>query len=419
MLTKQEIEMSGINEIYKVHESNWAAFKEKVEKLNRKIRKLGLDFEHFEILADPVGYEFIEDENKPGSGYKIYDILVAGEIIKVDGYEFIARLRHDKGAGVMIDTQPGKECPIEYRLADNHNCDHCKTRRYRKDTFVLRNAETGEFMQVGRSCLRDFYGHDIDKIAKLAEFWFECCRAATSDDNSPTNPNSLHLVSYLAYVVREIAEHGWLSRGACYGNDNMISTADSALTRMSDAMGWSSHYGYNAVAQEGGATTKEKEEAMEVIAYWDNFENSVESLNDFEYNLSILAKSAYISFKDTGRAAAMVMSYQKAMDKLKTAELRKRCAAASVHVGAVGDVLENKEFTVEMRRMVDGAWGSSPMTKMRDADGNTFTVFGGKWTTEIEAGQVVTIRRARIKKHDEFRGEKQTVLTHLKQLETE
>ena len=420
MTTKKEIEMTvenEINEIYNIHENNWDSFKDKVEKLNRKIKRLGLDFEEFSIIADPVGYEFFEDENKPGQGHKVYEVLVAGKIVRVEGWEFVARLRHDKEAGVMVDTQPGKECPVQYREADHRNCDHCHTKRYRKDTFVLRNVETDEYMQVGRQCLRDFYGHDIDKIAKLAEFWFECHRAALEPvDNTPRDPNSINLESCLAFTVRAIAESGWISRGTAYGMEDITSTADQALNIMASAFRWT---GLGYVTPEPGPTVQERETVRDAISYWLDIVENKTNLNDFEHNIGIIAKSTYVSYKDVGRAAAMIMSYQKAMDRLKAAELRKTLVGKSEHVGAVGDVLENMEFTVEMRRMVEGAWGSSPMTKMRDKDGNTFTVFGGKWTTEIEAGQKIVMKRGRIKKHDEFRDEKQTVLTHVKQANEE
>jgi hypothetical protein len=47
--------------------------------------------------------------------------------------------------------------PLESWYAEREcSCDHCGLNRLRKKVFVLRNQETGAFMLVGKSCVKDF-----------------------------------------------------------------------------------------------------------------------------------------------------------------------------------------------------------------------------------------------------------------------
>jgi hypothetical protein len=46
--------------------------------------------------------------------------------------------------------------PVEYRDADPCKCDHCNTNRGRNSTFILKNEDDNELMQVGKSCMKDF-----------------------------------------------------------------------------------------------------------------------------------------------------------------------------------------------------------------------------------------------------------------------
>jgi hypothetical protein len=81
---------------------------------------------------------------------------------------------------------------------------------------------------------------------------------------------------------------------------------------------------------------------------------------------------------------------------------------ASEHVG---EVKERIEFEAEVIGVygTEGFYGHTDIVKFKDADRNMFTWFASDYT-DLERGDRMTIKGT-VKKHDEFRGVKQTVLT--------
>ena len=83
-------------------------------------------------------------------------------------------------AETAVHSVPGIECPTLF--ATRHRCDHCNTKRKRKDTFIVRKRSSRglviaeadgdyEYMQVGRQCIRDFLGVDPSQLAWMASVW--------------------------------------------------------------------------------------------------------------------------------------------------------------------------------------------------------------------------------------------------------
>ena len=125
-----------------------------------------------------------------------------------------------------------------------------------------------------------------------------------------------------------------------------------------------------------------------------------------EYDLAMFSAQELLSFNDFGR----VFNYSdKAMEivKSKREEYEAANKPETKYYGNVGDKIE-----LRLRRtgafLVDGYYGSSYINKMIDSEGNIFI-----WKTGIMVDEVV-ILKGTIKEHNEFRGEKQTVLTRCK-----
>ena len=86
--------------------------------------------------------------------------------------------------------------------------------------------------------------------------------------------------------------------------------------------------------------------------------------------------------------------------------------ATKVHVGTIG-VREEFAVTIKFRKHLDCMYnGSKEMVKLEDADGNEFIYFG-KALEEVEKDKPVVLK-ATVKKHDEFRGTKHTVINRPK-----
>jgi hypothetical protein len=88
-----------------------------------------------------------------------------------------------------------------------------------------------------------------------------------------------------------------------------------------------------------------------------------------------------------------------------------RYSATSHHVGQVKERLEFEAVIVGVYE-TENAYGHVDIVKMRDNDGNLFTWFASGFT-DLQRSDRVKLRGT-VKKHDEYRGIKSTVITRCK-----
>ena len=151
------------NFIYRIPGGNLASMNAKIEKLNKRARRLGMA----PIVVAEIGEEFATHRKRirdPFGGpsqvqevtVRFVMVTVIGQTPRIDGWDFAATVQHEEG-GNLLRTCPGFDTllPLQYRQADTQ-CEHCARDRRRNDTYILFNAQSGTWKQVGRSCLADF-----------------------------------------------------------------------------------------------------------------------------------------------------------------------------------------------------------------------------------------------------------------------
>lgn len=118
------------------------------------------------------------------------------------------------------------------------------------------------------------------------------------------------------------------------------------------------------------------------------------------------------------RSACWSLAQIEALKKFKrTSEERAARAAGSKFVGAVGGKLKDVKVVVERvndfyRNGFSGGRELVYITQMRDPDGNALVVMSPRF--HAEKGEELVIS-GKIKKHSEFRGERQTELSHVRE----
>ena len=281
--------------IFQIPAENLSKFEEQIAKLSKKSLKL------IGEAISPVIFGYEEKELADGHTHRIYEVLLTAAAPKMDGWEFVARLDHSNETGTIIRMVPNTiaALPEQFRLAKNTHCDHCNVTRYRRDTFVVRNEETGEFKQVGSTCLTDFFGHDPAKIAKLAEilgYAYECGRGGEQFVGGDLR--YIHLQTYLEHVAAMVRRNGWVSGGAAYQNENLVSTRTRASQNMFD------------VEYQVEITADDVQLALEAIE-WAQSLSQKEYLSDYEHNVQVIANATMIEPRSLGIAASIVGVYFK------------------------------------------------------------------------------------------------------------
>ena len=154
---------------YLIHESNMERLMKKLTTIQNKCAKYGCEF-HFEELG-----EVFQDTKDEATGEvhtaRYIEVEVSG-IARIADWEFVATIEHAEPMNIIRSFRPEYEIPARFYTADTF-CEHCRTRRYRKDTYIVRNTQTGEFKQVGKSCLKDFTGGlYAEQVAQYIS-WFD------------------------------------------------------------------------------------------------------------------------------------------------------------------------------------------------------------------------------------------------------
>ena len=169
-------------------------------------------------------------------------VSVVGETPKLDGYELIARFDSEKTADgeriIYAQAAGDKAIPERYQNLKKLVCEHCNTRRYRKNVFLVQH-ESGEYKIVARNCLKDYMGH---LAPEQMVHWFKMIRTIDHLNEADELTETLQyddlyysLVSDLTWVASIVEKKGWLGVGK-WNEDNPVDplSSQNVISAMSD-----------------------------------------------------------------------------------------------------------------------------------------------------------------------------------------
>lgn len=387
-----------------------------IAKLNRKAAKLG---------CKPLVLTFSNEHNKeihqhPYNGNKLsppwvmamVDAELEYDIPTLEGYELVARLdlySGDNGPVVMVAAVPGQAVPEAYKNLDRIGCDHCGHKRARKHAILIHHIEDDRYMQVGTTCVKDFFGfNDPSGMMFSASIMFSQICGSLDDEYGMKQARDCwgySLEEVFTMSAACIRHWGWLS--ATKARNIEGSPAPTAEHVRDNLNVWPN------MPQElivDGVSEEDKEEGRLTLAHWQAVDPGY---NDYLQNCCNLIKLGYVPDRYLGVAVSMVATYQREALKLKERELMKAKHGESKHVGSIGDRLKGVEATCIYCRNFENEWGMKTLYTFRDASGNIFKTWYSGSTWRVEQGEEVVIDGT-VKKHDEFKGEAQTMLNRVK-----
>jgi hypothetical protein len=363
-------------QVYDIPEAGLDWLKGKVAKLSKKIEKLGGE----KLYLTVVGFHFEGETAKR----KMWEVFLAVPEIKLAGWEFMARLDHTD-EGTILRKLTTEELPTRYRDA-SPVCDHCQFKRRRRDTFVVRHCETGEFKQVGSSCLKDFLGHEsADKLAKIAEIVSNMSSVIQyARGFSSLNNRYIDVQAYCEEAAVCILGSGWVSKARAK-QEGCISTAEKA----NNAMHWR-----HGVSDEAATLAKN---ALEWAAHLEG------ELSDYEHNIKVIASTDCMEERSTGIAASIVGVYWVRQQKSYVFE--------STFQGRVGETI-TRDVTLRQVQSLQ----NSTRFQFTDDDGNVYTWFASSDVLRARKDQTFKISGV-VKDHVVFRDVKQTLINRVTALD--
>jgi hypothetical protein len=400
---------------FSIPEENLPQLQEILAKLNKRAAKLKVE----PIVIEFLGTHIKRRDLGNGNSYDVlyHDIAIEGVTPKLAGWSFVATLNHivgDDGETLtLIKAIPDVEIPATFRDAEPV-CNHCGFKRKRIDTFILRN-EDGTFKQVGRNCLVDFLGGaDPKVVAAQLEMLIDLVSAINEFDDrydmggTFSRDRSFNLREYLLYVASSIRAYGWVSRKTAreVGGEASSTTAFDIWFAKDGAK--------QAKFKRDGAYPTDVDAKMvdDAMSWAETTLHSQDSgaLNDYQYNLKVATSSSRIDFRFTGIVASLIYAY--------TIDLGRREERANL-MGSkfVGEVGKRQVFAVKVinARPYVSDFGSGTIVKATTADGDVIMWFGsGQYALGADL-----IVKGTVKKHNDYKGVKETQLNRVTELTPE
>lgn len=437
--------------VYEVPEQNLTDLRVAFDKLCKRARRLRVPEPTMQVSTEPVkelrewhklggGTSYREMNWTPTQqGYKAtgrverwFGVTVQGEAPRLPGgWQFVATLSplpQEGGEAVnLIKRMPGKECPNSFaKPASVGRCDHCGTRRYRKETFVVCN-DAGEYRAVGRSCLKDFLGHtDPKRLAGWAT-WLGELDAVCRDycERGGRMVETYTVEGYLTTVSQVVSVRGFLGTGRARDEGGTATVAWVAL--LNDPNPWGDDAKHEKerleseiLAKDNGDKCREQAAAAIEWALGLDVDALMDGGNDYLLNLALVVRAGHVGPKTMGLAASLPTAYLRAMDKLEAAKA-KAARPASNHIGTIK---KREDFVVTVKKVIlkEGMYGTTHIHIMEgnvvagaDMLVNDMTWFASK-DADMEEGNTYRVK-ATVKDHGEYNGRAQTIVNRVAVLE--
>lgn len=342
---------------------------------------------------------------------QVLDLEVVCERPRLAGWDFLAVVEPLEG-GNLIRQVPYAEV-AEGELAPWREgsivCDHCRTTRRRHETFVVRAdgsdaaIAAGTYKQVGRNCLEAFLGGK-SAAAILASLSIEKIVRGEGEEGEGGwggSPRVLEPGSFMSWTASVVRKDGWVSKGKARETESQ-STSDVVMwlenpPHPSDRARW------EKAREEYRPTDADVARGVAALQW----ARSLEPKSDYERNLMLVANQKALQHHHAGILASAVAAHARILGE----EVKRAQRGESNHVGTVGEKHSFGNVTIERIASIDTDYGTLHIHTFRDAEGNAIV-----WRTGEARGNVGGSYQLRgtVKKHSEFRGERQTEVTRCK-----
>lgn len=366
--------------IYLIHESNMGILNKKVAHFSNKCKKYNVPFV-FKVLDE----KFVKQD---GNIQKYYSVELAGEF-KVGGWELVGALELLDSGNQIFKL---KDIILPARFYSEYpTCEHCGINRYRRH-FGIIYSQTEGFKLVGRSCLKDYFGQNIENIASSLSF-FEEVKEYSEADGYDSNYIDVH--EYLEAVCDIVDKYGFVSK-----------TTNSSFITCEMAYGLlypkkcPCNIKNKIYSDKLSFTGKHYNKVDDMLDYI----SACPATNDYLHNLKVVAKTKYAEKKQMGMLASLVNVYQKHVQSLQNAPLK--CG----FYGKLNERISINDAAITCQFSSFNQFGQYFLYRI------VYNNYVFIWKTNTQHKDGIVSLTGTIKGHQEYKGEKQTWITRCRLL---
>ena len=298
---------------------------------------------------------------------------------------------------VMFRGAPGVD-DVSLTTLTPGACDHCNRNRNRAKSMVVENTETGERLQVGSTCIKDFLGWDTLPVF----LWADDVQTKLRDGQG-TGEAGYDTLETLAWAWACVKAFGWVPASSPASTRDAVeacmigrSSRDDEIRRAAadmyeEGMNMAPKVITRLTAEFAGAT------------------------HGYEGNmLAVLNENAVVTWKTRGLLVSAIPAFERALDREaeRAAHAEAEAEAPSAWLGTVGEKLE-VEGTVTRVSACSTMYGTTNLVVVFTDGGVVKTFTTARWLTDVNTGDRVTMTGT-VKAHGEYEGRRETTLTRTK-----
>ncbi len=390
------------------------SFLKDVRKLEKRAKVIGVPF-----AVGHVGETVETHPKKPDEKIVYQNYIVTAGDLKFGDYRLVGTLDTTvSGSACLVHEVPGESVPVEYR-SHNGSCDHCNKIRSRKMVCVLAHNETGKHVAIGRSCVKDYIGYDVNALLGFHENFSKAVEAWENDefdsfgDGGSYSP-AFDTVRVAAVATSLIRSEGYISRDTALDQE-IMSTRDSVELfcfepTFSNPEDFAEYKRWKEKVEPTEADVETAKAAIEWI------KDQVADMS-YTHNLQVIAQNEYVERRNFGYWVSLPNAYARAMEHQRQRQAETE-NTLNEHFGEIKKRYE-LELTVGRKCFRDSQWGGKYIVNLADDDGHQFVWFGtNQLAEEIKTGETIKVK-ATVKDHGEYKDIAQTVLTRVTAVERE
>lgn len=261
----------------------------------------------------------------------------ADDLVSTSEWSLIATLHHRPGRSTAVELVPGTErIDIDAWSRSEGWCEHCRTRRSRRTTYLLRRRN-GSLAQIGSTCLAEFIGEpDPMRVLRPSSRLRSPHQGHAHQEGKRRASDYIDTRAYLAHVAQAVFDGGFVSTGAA--------------TRTKPAT-WSQALATFDVARS--PSSKARRRAQRTLEWARDQLRARPTLDDFGRRLVQVLEQDRLTLRELPTAAAGLYSYHQHLRRQIEA---RECAGE--FLGEPGEVIT---ATLTVRRVERVATAGGPV----------------------------------------------------------
>jgi len=348
---------------HEIPEYKIVELEKKISHISKKCQKYGGEAVS-SIKGDPYFKEIKNDGKK--FKVKVYPIEITGSA-KIDNWEFVATLEQHHNGNIIKRYNTEIEVPERFRFSKNI-CEHCHTNRKRTNLYIIHNTETGDFKQVGKSCLKLFTGGlSAEYVAAYMEIINFLDESEYDYDGDFELSGNCHYyeVEEILYIAEAIIErYGYIKA------DQPNSTKDMVIGILMNGIEWTEHYFNRALPSESEIYTAQNSDTAQAIT---SYYLSLEDNSEFIHNIKVILSERYCNKKNIGLLSYLPFGYQKATKKAEAERRQIEINSGYEYFGKIGKRYKGIPITLSVLTCYDTDFGLTYIYKMEDTENHVYT----------------------------------------------